>query len=232
MKKEKKQQFVKLDRSFSPLDLLLNEKNNKIHRQLANKTMRKNSDKPLIINDAAESSKKRRKLMSMQFTVEFKGTKFKDFNVRRSVSPEPTPTKQLGTPMSNRERFESLEGGQADTLIQTVTDCKKSIDLLKNKIGKSMNREYLSHFVVVLDTISAYFDQWDLESLQAQCRELRQDSVDLSNRFYLLSARLKVIEQSLMGRVTSLINEHQKCVDKKPLGIHYPKQKTLSNSFR
>lgn len=34
-----------------------------------------------------------------------------------------------------------------------------------------------------------------------------------------------------MGRVTSLINEHQKCVDKKPLGIHYPKQKTLSNSF-
>jgi len=32
MKKEKKQQFVKLDRSFSPLDLLLNEKNNKIHR--------------------------------------------------------------------------------------------------------------------------------------------------------------------------------------------------------
>jgi hypothetical protein len=60
--------------------------------------------------------------------------------------------------MSNRERFESLEGGQADTLIQTVTDCKKSINLLKNKIGKSMNREYLSHFVVVLDTISAYFD--------------------------------------------------------------------------
>lgn len=118
----------------------------------------KNSDKPLIINDAAESSKKRRKLMSMQLTVEFKSTKFKDLNLRRSVSPDPIPIEQLGTNLSNRERFESLEGGQVDTLIQTVTDCIKSINLLKKKIGKSKNRENLSHFVVILDTISAYFD--------------------------------------------------------------------------
>jgi hypothetical protein len=67
--------------------------------------------------------------------------------------------------------------------------------------------------------VQHFLNSKKVSHLQEKLRKVRQETVDFSNRFYLMRARIAAIEGSIQGHVQRLEGEHKKCEEGKVLGI-------------
>lgn len=93
---------------------------------------------------------------------------------------------------------------------------------IKSTMTSSQNedeRAALQRYYTILGTVHHFLNSNKVNHLQDKLRRVRQESVDFSNRFYLMKARISAIESTVNGHVSKLEVEHKKCEEGKVLGI-------------
>ena len=67
----------------------------------------------------------------------------------------------------------------------------------------------------------------DLSSMERELLIARSESLDMSNRFYLLQSKVATVESMLSHKVQTLEKEKVKCDEQRPLTFKGKKAKTV-----
>ena len=77
----------------------------------------------------------------------------------------------------------------------------------------------LAAYSSIITIIEHYIASVDLERMKAGIVSLRQETKDLSSRFYMIESRVKTIEEMLTKKCQVLEQEKEKALRQKPLVI-------------